>query len=149
MTSPLCVATGGWCRRVFHYRPPTPMYRNSPPLCTIVLQIPSLMPLKMRKVQPRPDALRPGRSDGKAVLQYPRHLRRVRSRSFRMRTRKGIAIARARGKLHGKQPKLSVGQQRELCRMHATGEYSISDLAELFSVSRPTAYRTLNRCHFP
>ena len=36
---------------VFHYRPPTPMYRNSPPLCTIVLQIPSLMPLKMRKVQ--------------------------------------------------------------------------------------------------
>ena len=53
MTSPLCVATGGWCRRVFHYRPPTPMYRNSPPLCTIVLQIPSLMPLKMRKVQPR------------------------------------------------------------------------------------------------
>ena len=53
MTSPLCVATGGWCRRVFHYRPPTPMYRNSPPLCTIVLQIPSLMPLKMRKVQLR------------------------------------------------------------------------------------------------
>ena len=36
---------------VFHHRPPTPMYRNSPPLCTIVLQIPSLMPLKMRKVQ--------------------------------------------------------------------------------------------------
>ena len=32
------------------------MYRNSPPLCTIVLQIPSLMPLKMRKVQPRADA---------------------------------------------------------------------------------------------
>ena len=53
MTSPLCVATGGWCRRVFHYRPPTPMYRNSPPLCTIVLQIPSLMPLEMRKVQLR------------------------------------------------------------------------------------------------
>ena len=51
MTLPLCVATGGWCRRVFHYRPPTPMYRNSPPLCTIVLQIPSLVPLKMRKVQ--------------------------------------------------------------------------------------------------
>ena len=48
----MCVATGGWCRRVFHYRPPTPMYRNSPPLCTSVLQIPSLMPLKMRKVQP-------------------------------------------------------------------------------------------------
>ena len=64
---------------------------------------------------------------------------------IRMRTREGIAIARARGKLRGKQPKLSDRQQRELCRRHATGEYSISDLAELCSVSRPTVYRTLNR----
>ncbi len=44
---------------------------------------------------------------------------------------------------------LSDRQQRKLCRMHAMGEYSISDLAELFSVSRPTVYRTLNRCHSP
>lgn len=64
---------------------------------------------------------------------------------IRMRTREGMAIARAKGKLRGKQPKLSDKQQRELTRMHATGEYSISDLAELFSVSRPTVYRTLNR----
>ena len=68
---------------------------------------------------------------------------------IRMRTREGMAIARAKGKLRGKQPKLSERQQRELCRMHATGEYSISDLAELFSVSRPTVYRTLNRHHSP
>ncbi|WP_207766610.1 helix-turn-helix domain-containing protein [Yoonia maritima] len=27
--------------------------------------------------------------------------------------------------------------------MHGTGDYSISDLAEVFSVSRPTVYRTL------
>ena len=64
---------------------------------------------------------------------------------IRMRTREGMAIARARGKLRGKQPKLSDRQQRELHRKHATGEYSISDLAELCSVSRPTVYRTLNR----
>ena len=68
---------------------------------------------------------------------------------IRLRTREGMAIARARGKLRGKQPKLSDRQQRELCRMHATGEYSISDLAELFSVSRPTVYRTLKRRHPP
>ena len=30
--------------------------------------------------------------------------------------------ARAREKLHDKRPKLSVGRQRELCRMQATGE---------------------------
>ena len=32
--------------------------------------------------------------------------------------------------------------------MHVTGEYSISDLAELFSVSETTVYRTLNCDHF-
>lgn len=64
---------------------------------------------------------------------------------IRMRTREGMAIARAKGKLRGKQPKLSDKQQKELCRMHGTGDYSISDLAEVFSVSRPTIYRTLNR----
>ena len=68
---------------------------------------------------------------------------------IRMRTREGMAIARSKGKLRGKQPKLSDRQQRELCRMHATGDYSISDLAELFSVSRPTVYRTFNRHHSP
>jgi DNA invertase Pin-like site-specific DNA recombinase len=64
---------------------------------------------------------------------------------IRMRTREGMAIARAKGKLRGKQPKLSDKQQKELHRMHDTGKYSISDLAELFSVSRPTVYRTLAR----
>jgi DNA invertase Pin-like site-specific DNA recombinase len=64
---------------------------------------------------------------------------------IRLRTREGMAIARAKGKLRGKQPKLSNRQQRELRRMHDTGDYSISELAELFRVSRPTVYRTLVR----
>ena len=64
---------------------------------------------------------------------------------IRMRTREGMAVARAKGKLRGKKPKLSERQQKELRRMHDTGDYSISDLAELFSISRPTVYRTLHR----
>lgn len=64
---------------------------------------------------------------------------------IRLRTREGMAVARAKGKLRGKQPKLSERQQRELRRMHDTGDYSISDLAELFAVSRPTVYRMLRR----
>lgn len=64
---------------------------------------------------------------------------------IRMRTREGMAVARAKGKLRGKKPKLSERQQAELRRMHATGDYSVSDLAELFSVSRPTVYRVLAR----
>lgn len=64
---------------------------------------------------------------------------------IRMRTREGLAIARAKGKLRGKQPKLSDKQQKELARMYTTGDHSISDLAEVFAVSRPTIYRTLKR----
>ena len=64
---------------------------------------------------------------------------------IRMRTREGMAMARARGRLRGKKPKLSEKQGRELRRMYDTGEYSISDLADVFSVSRPTIYRTLHR----
>ena len=64
---------------------------------------------------------------------------------IRLRTREGMAVARARGRLRGKTPKLSDRRQAELRRMHATGEYTISDLAELFAVSRPTVYRVLAR----
>lgn len=64
---------------------------------------------------------------------------------IKLRTREGMAIARAKGKLRGKKPKLSDRQQKELRRMYDTGNYSISDLAELFSISRPTVYRTISR----
>jgi DNA invertase Pin-like site-specific DNA recombinase len=64
---------------------------------------------------------------------------------IRLRTREGMAIARARGRLRGKKPKLSDRQQSELRRMHGSGNYTISDLAEVFSVSRPTVYRVLAR----
>lgn len=63
----------------------------------------------------------------------------------RMRVREGMAITRVKGKLRGKQPELSEKQQREFYRMHVIREDSISDLAEVFSVSRPTVYRKLNR----
>jgi DNA invertase Pin-like site-specific DNA recombinase len=64
---------------------------------------------------------------------------------LRMRTREGMAIARAKGKLRGKQPKLSARQQAHLLQLHQAGEHSIADLADLFSVSRPTVYRVLER----
>ncbi|MEU9562251.1 recombinase family protein [Streptomyces sp. NPDC048161] len=64
---------------------------------------------------------------------------------LRMRTREGMAVARARGKLKGRQPKLSARQQAELVRMHATGDYTIAELMEVFSVGRATVYRVLER----
>lgn len=62
---------------------------------------------------------------------------------IKMRTREGMAIAKAKGKMRGKKPKLTEKQQKELLKMHNTGEHSISDIAEIFSVSRATVYRTL------
>ncbi|WP_261565309.1 recombinase family protein [Frankia gtarii] len=62
---------------------------------------------------------------------------------LRMRTREGMKVAKANGKLRGKQPKLSAANQRRLCQMHGTGEHTITDLAETFNVSRATVYRVL------
>ena len=61
------------------------------------------------------------------------------------RTREGMAIARSRGKLRGKPPKLTPAQAREVRRMHASGDYPITEIADLFGVSRPTVYRVLQR----
>lgn len=55
-----------------------------------------------------------------------------------MRTRDGMALARAKGKLRGKKPKICDRQQKELRRIHDTGDYSVSDLAA-------NDYRTLAR----
>lgn len=42
---------------------------------------------------------------------------------IRLRTREGMAVAKAKGKLKGKQPKLSPIQSKELRRMFDTGDY--------------------------
>lgn len=62
---------------------------------------------------------------------------------LRMRTREGMAIARANGKLKGRAPKLSPARQAHLLKLHAAGEHTVVELAELFEVSRPTVYRVL------
>lgn len=64
---------------------------------------------------------------------------------IRLRTREGMAVAKSKGKLRGKQPTLSTAQHNALVRMKASGDYTIVELAELFKVSRPTVYRALER----
>lgn len=54
-----------------------------------------------------------------------------------------MAVARANRKLRDKQAKLSIKQQRELLRMYGSVEYTIADLAKVFTVSRTTVYRAL------
>jgi DNA invertase Pin-like site-specific DNA recombinase len=62
-----------------------------------------------------------------------------------LRTREGMAVARAKGRLKGKPPKLSGSQQTHLLKLLHGGEHTIPELAELFSVSRATVYRVIER----
>jgi len=64
---------------------------------------------------------------------------------IRMRTREGMAVAKAKGRLKGKPPKLSKTQRKYLLTLHDAGEHTQAELAELFSVSRTTVYRELKR----
>jgi len=64
---------------------------------------------------------------------------------IRMRTREGMAVAKAKGRLKGKQPKLSKTQRKHLLTLHDAGEHTQAELAELFRVSRTTVYRELLR----
>lgn len=62
-----------------------------------------------------------------------------------MRTREGMAQAKAAGKLRGKPPKLSPAQDRHIRKMHDSGDYTIGEIAEVFTVTRPTIYSSLER----
>ena len=64
---------------------------------------------------------------------------------LQLRTREGMAVARANGRLKGKKPKLTTSQDAELLALHNSGEHTISELAERLSVGRATIYRALER----
>src|ERR1700712_5124910 len=64
---------------------------------------------------------------------------------IKMRTREGMKVARTKGRLRGKKPKLSPKQEAHLVALHGTGEHTVGELEELFSVTRSTVYRALAR----
>ena len=64
---------------------------------------------------------------------------------IRVRTREGMAIARAKGRLKGKQPKLTRTQRSHLYELLDGHAYSQTEIAELFGVSRATIYREVKR----
>jgi DNA invertase Pin-like site-specific DNA recombinase len=64
---------------------------------------------------------------------------------IRMRTREGMKVAKAKGRLRGKKPKLSPSQEQHLVKLYQAGEHTSSQLAELFNVARSTVYRAVQR----
>jgi DNA invertase Pin-like site-specific DNA recombinase len=68
---------------------------------------------------------------------------------IRMRTREGMKVARAKGRLRGKQPKLKAAQEAHLVELWRAGQHTSAELAELFSVARSTVYRAVSRAGGP
>ncbi|MFC5932191.1 recombinase family protein [Cryobacterium melibiosiphilum] len=64
---------------------------------------------------------------------------------IRARTREGMQVAKAAGRLRGNQPKLSPAQEKHLVEVHQRGEHTTAQIAELFSVARSTVYRAIQR----
>ena len=64
---------------------------------------------------------------------------------IRVRTVEGMKVARAEGRLRGKQPRLNRKQEAHLVSLVQSGEYSTAEVAELFGVGRLTVYRAIGR----
>jgi DNA invertase Pin-like site-specific DNA recombinase len=63
---------------------------------------------------------------------------------MRSRTMDGLAAARARGRVGGRKPKMTSKHIDEANRLYREGK-SVTDIAALLSVSRPTIYRALEQ----
>lgn len=63
----------------------------------------------------------------------------------KMRTREGMAAAKAKGRLRGKKPKLSKLQEAHLVELYRSGEHTTVELAEQYGVARSTVYRAVER----
>lgn len=68
---------------------------------------------------------------------------------IRMRTREGMKLAKAKGRLRGKPPKLKPAQEAHLVELWRAGGHTGAELAELFGVSRSTVYRAVQRAGEP
>ena len=64
---------------------------------------------------------------------------------IRLRTKEGMRVARAKGRLRGKQPKLNPRQEGHLVALHHAGNHSTAELADLFGIGRSTVYRAIER----
>jgi DNA invertase Pin-like site-specific DNA recombinase len=56
-----------------------------------------------------------------------------------------MKVAKAKGRLRGKRPKLKPAQGAHLVELWHAGKHTSAELAELFSVARSTVYRAVQR----
>jgi len=63
----------------------------------------------------------------------------------RGRTVEGMRIARVKGRLKGRSPKLSPAREEHVVQLYEAGEYTTSEIGELLRISRSTVYRAVKR----
>lgn len=68
---------------------------------------------------------------------------------IRMRTGDGMQVAKAKGRLRGKQPKLEPAQEAHLVELWRAGKHTSAELAELLAVARSTVDRVVQRAGEP
>jgi len=68
---------------------------------------------------------------------------------IRMRTREGMKVAKAKGRLRESSPNSSPHRRRTWVELWRAGKHTSAELAELFSVARSTVYRTVQRAGEP
>jgi DNA invertase Pin-like site-specific DNA recombinase len=56
-----------------------------------------------------------------------------------------MAVARDKGRLRGRRPKLSPTQEKHLIDLYTAGSHSVKELTELFGIGRATVYRAVDR----
>ena len=56
-----------------------------------------------------------------------------------------MQVAKAKGRLRGRQPKLSKSQEAHLVSLYKGGQHTTAKIAELFKVARSTVYRIVQR----
>jgi DNA invertase Pin-like site-specific DNA recombinase len=64
---------------------------------------------------------------------------------IRSRAREGMRVAKAKGHLRGKQPKLNPRQEAHLVELLRSGDYTTAELGDLFGVACSTVYRAVER----
>ena len=64
---------------------------------------------------------------------------------IRARTREGMQVAKAAGRLRGTQPNLSPVQEKYLVEVYQRSDHTTAQIVELFSVARSTVYRAIQR----
>jgi DNA invertase Pin-like site-specific DNA recombinase len=83
-------------------------------------------------------------SEGKFLLNVLSAVAELEIDMIRARTQQGLAAARARGRVGGRKAKMSPAQMTEVRNFYNNGK-SVTDISVLFSVSRASIYRVLDK----